>query len=47
MPDKFLWKSAKSDSTSNERREHERQKIEQHKPQLNRSKGGEGRKPKE
>ena len=30
-------------STSNTRREHERQKIEQHNPSLNKSKGGEGR----
>lgn len=30
-------------STSATRREHERQKIEQHKPPLNKSRGGEGR----
>lgn len=47
MPDKFLWKEAKPDSTSSERRIHEQEKINQHNPSLNRSKGGEGRKPKE
>lgn len=37
------YKEADGRSTSRTRREHERQKIEQHSPALNRSKGGEGR----
>ena len=37
------YKVADGRSTSRTRREHERQKIEQHKPVLNKSKGGEGR----
>jgi excinuclease UvrABC nuclease subunit len=39
----FEWKKADRRSTSATRREHERQKIAQHKPALNRSVGGEGR----
>ena len=39
----FEYKPADRRSTSNTRREHERVKIEQHDPPLNRSKGGEGR----
>lgn len=37
------YKIADGRSTSSTRREHERQKIAQHKPPLNKSKGGEGR----
>ena len=37
------WKVADGRSTSRTRREHERQKIAQHAPPLNKSKGGEGR----
>ena len=37
------YKVADGRSTSNTRREHEREKIEQHKPTLNKSGGGEGR----
>ena len=37
------YKVADGRSTSNTRRDHERTKIEQHKPPLNKSKGGEGR----
>lgn len=37
------YKVADGRSTSNTRREHERQKIAQHQPKLNKSKGGEGR----
>lgn len=37
------WKVADGRSTSRTRRIHERQKIEQHAPVLNKSKGGEGR----
>jgi excinuclease UvrABC nuclease subunit len=37
------YKVADGRSTSSTRREHEQQKIKQHKPLLNRSKGGEGR----
>ena len=37
------YKVADGRSTSATRREHERQKIAQHNPALNRSKGGEGR----
>ena len=39
----FEYKIADGRSTSRTRREHERQKIGQHHPQLNRSAGGEGR----
>ena len=39
----FEYKTADGRSTSNTRREHERQKIAQHLPSLNKSKGGEGR----
>ncbi len=42
--DVFAWKTASKDSTSDTRREHERKKIKQHKPPLNKSRGGEGRK---
>ena len=37
------WKVADGRSTSRTRREHERNKIAQHTPMLNRSRGGEGR----
>lgn len=37
------YKVADGRSSSATRREHERQKIEQHKPPLNKSRGGEGR----
>lgn len=37
------YKVADGRSTSNTRRKHERQKIAQHQPPLNKSKGGEGR----
>ena len=37
------YKIADGRSTSRTRREHERQKIAQHRPPLNRSRGGEGR----
>lgn len=37
------YKIADGRSSSNTRREHERQKIAQHQPPLNRSRGGEGR----
>ena len=37
------YKVASADSTSATRRAHEQQKIAQHKPALNRSRGGEGR----
>lgn len=39
----FEWKVADGRSSSRTRREHERQKIKQHNPPLNKSKGGEGR----
>lgn len=39
----FEWKRADGRSTSSTRREHERQKIAQHNPPLNKSRGGEGR----
>ena len=39
----FEWKLADGRSTSSTRREHEQQKIAQHSPELNLSKGGEGR----
>lgn len=39
----FEFQIADGRSTSRTRREHEREKIAQHKPELNRSKGGEGR----
>ena len=38
------WKLADRRSTSKTRREHERRKIDQHKPPLNRRRGGGGRK---
>lgn len=41
--DVFEYKVADGRSTSNTRRSHERQKIKQHNPALNKSKGGEGR----
>ena len=37
------YKQADGRSTSNTRRSHEQQKIKQHSPLLNKSKGGEGR----
>ena len=37
------YKVADGRSTSNTRRKHEKEKIAQHKPALNKSKGGEGR----
>ena len=37
------YQTADSRSTSSTRREHERAKIKQHQPPLNKSKGGEGR----
>ena len=40
----FEWKRADGRSTSITRREHERQKIAQHNPPMNLSRGGEGRK---
>jgi hypothetical protein len=40
----YEYKVADGRSTSNTRRVHEQKKIEQHKPSLNKSKGGEGRK---
>ena len=40
----FEWKKANSGSTSDTRREHERKKIDQHKPALNKVRGGGGRK---
>lgn len=39
----FEWQQADGRSTSKTRREHERQKIGEHDPSLNRSHGGEGR----
>ncbi|MBQ3063141.1 MAG: GIY-YIG nuclease family protein [Clostridia bacterium] len=39
----FEYKEAEIGSTSAERREHERKKIKQHSPKLNKSRGGEGR----
>ena len=39
----FEWKKADDNSTSATRREHERQKIEQHNPSLNQRAGGGGR----
>ncbi len=39
----FEYKVADGRSTSNTRREHERQKIAEHQPVLNKSRGGEGR----
>ena len=40
----FEYKEADKRSTSKTRREHERNKIEHHKPSQNKSIGGEGRK---
>jgi len=42
--EKFLWKKANPSATTEERRAHEKKKIEQHQPYGNKSKGGEGRK---
>lgn len=42
----FEWKAADGRSSSNTRRAHEQKKIAQHKPALNQSKGGEGRRAK-
>ena len=39
----FEWKKADGRSTSVTRREHERQKIKEHSPAMNCSRGGEGR----
>ena len=39
----FEWKVADGRSSSASRRVHERKKIEQHSPSMNRSAGGEGR----
>lgn len=39
----FEWKVADGRTSSATRREHERQKIKQHNPEMNCSKGGEGR----
>ena len=39
----YEWKEADGRSTSKTRRVHEQQKIEQHRPTLNKSIGGEGR----
>ena len=41
----FAWKKADGRSTSNTRREHEREKIDKHNPTLNERSGGGGRKP--
>lgn len=38
----FEWKQADESSNSRTRREHEKEKIKQHSPWLNKSKGGEG-----
>ncbi len=43
MGDTFEYKVADQRSTSKTRREIERRKIAKHKPRLNKSKGGEGR----
>lgn len=43
MGDTFEYKIADRRSTSRTRREHEQEKIVQHKPALNKSIGGEGR----
>jgi len=40
---RFAWQAADGNSTSNTRREHEREKIKKHSPPMNKSKGGEGR----
>lgn len=40
----YEYKVADGRSTSKTRRKHEQKKIAQHKPPLNKSKGGEGRK---
>ncbi len=42
----FEYKVADGRSTSSTRREKEKKKIKQHRPLLNKSKGGEGRKTK-
>ncbi len=39
----FEWKVADGRSSSVTRREHERKKIDEHMPKMNKSKGGEGR----
>lgn len=39
----FEFQTADGRSTSRTRREHEREKIAKHQPELNKSKGGEGR----
>ena len=43
MGDTFEYKTADKRSTSKTRREHEQKKIAQHKPEQNKSVGGEGR----
>lgn len=42
----FAWKQADGRYGVDARRDHERQKIEQHQPRLNQRAGGAGRKPK-
>ena len=42
-PGTIEYKIADGRSTSNTRRQHEKEKIEQHQPTLNKSNGGEGR----
>lgn len=42
----FAWKQADARFSVDARREHERQKIEQHQPKLNQRAGGAGRKSK-
>lgn len=39
----FEWKEADGRTSSKTRREHERKKIKQHHPEMNGSRGGEGR----
>lgn len=39
----FEWQKAKKGASYDDLRAHEKQKIQQHSPSLNRSKGGEGR----
>lgn len=43
MSEHFEWKEADGRSSSLTRREHEKEKIKEHKPLLNKSGGGEGR----
>ena len=44
--DTFEWKQADKRYSDQSRKEHEKKKITQHKPLLNKSSGGEGRPPK-